>query len=135
VSSDASNGSATFNEALFNTGAVIIAELQERWERQLALIEAQSQATIAVLRVEIVELRAAFRGDVEARLGELRDGDPGAAGRDGADGSPGRDGLPGEPGPAGPQGERGERGVEGAPGPAGPPGPGGPASPRSPHSP
>ncbi|MBO0717692.1 MAG: collagen-like protein, partial [Rhizobiales bacterium] len=123
--SNGASASDSFNESLeglFDAGGVIIAELKQKWAHELALIEAQSQATIAVLRAEIVELRAMVRADVDARLAELRDGTPGEAGRDGADGAPGRDGLPGEQGPAGPPGERGDRGEPGAAGPAGPPG-------------
>ena len=122
-------------DALFDAGAVVIAQLRREWSRELEVISAQSRETIATLRAEIVMLRQQIFGEVTRNLAELRHGE------DGEDGEPGRNGRDGDRGEVGPQGERGEKGDPGEPGrngeqgrpgklgdrgevgPAGPPGP------------
>jgi len=101
----------------------VIAVHREQWARERALIEAQAQATVAGLRAELIELRAAFRDEMQRmvaeRLATVCDGTAGSQGEPGepgAAGPTGPQGEPGEPGPAGlpgAKGERGERGVDG----------------------
>lgn len=94
----------------------VIAELRREWRRELELMaaqgrerDAQARETIANLRVENTELRAAMADQVTSRLASLRDG------KDGAPGEPGR---PGEA-IVGPAGEKGACGDKGDPGPPG----------------
>jgi hypothetical protein len=120
---------AVLPDALRDALGQVISDQRREWRRERELIEAQSREvgaesreTIAAFRAEIVELRAALREEVTARLAAVRDGKDG---RDGAEGPPGPPGLAGEAGPpgergeAGPQGERGLDGLPGAKGDAG----------------
>jgi hypothetical protein len=144
-----SESDSFISDVLRETLAHVIAQTQATWERELKLIEAQAQATVAELRAEVIELRGQVTDMVAVRLANVHNGAPGARGQQGPpglDGEPGPmgptgpagppgaqgpqgeiglRGLQGEPGPAGPagaQGERGERGEKGDPGPQGPPG-------------
>ena len=99
---------------MFDAGAIVIAELQAEWRRELELLQAQSREILASMRAEMIERLASFGADVTRRLADLHDGEPGRNGRDG------------EPGPIGARGEPGERGTDGAPGAAGPQGEQGP---------
>jgi hypothetical protein len=121
-------------DALRDALGQVISDQRREWIRARELIEAQSREiaaesreTIAAFRAEIVELRAALREEVTARLAAVRDG---VDGKDGAEGPPGPPGLAGEAGPPGERGEagpQGERGLDGLPGPKGDAGdPGGP---------
>jgi hypothetical protein len=116
-------------EALHDALGQVIAEHRALWRRDRELIEAQAQATVAGLRAELVELRTAFREEMQRQIAErlaaLRDGDPGEKGAAGETGPPGEPGPPGKPGPKGDPGipgapgSRGERGQPGDPGPKG----------------
>src|SRR5262252_9880337 len=59
------------------------------WTRDLARIEAQSQAVVAELRATIVERLNGIEQRVAERLALVRDGAPGADGKDGKDGEAG----------------------------------------------
>jgi hypothetical protein len=131
---------AVLPDALRDALGQVISDQRREWIRARELIEAQSREigaesreTIAAFRAEIVELRAALREEVTARLAAVRDG---VDGKDGAEGPPGPPGLAGEAGPPGEKGEvgpQGERGLDGLPGPkgdAGEPGLPGPAGDR-----
>jgi hypothetical protein len=105
-------------------------EWTREWTRELALITAQAEATIANLRTEAIELRTANAAQVReaianmavelgTRLATLRDGAPGPQGPVGPPGPIGAVGERGEPGERGEQGERGNVGEQGSPGPSG----------------
>src|SRR6516165_8727421 len=86
--------------------AQILEEKGRDWQRQTELMAAQSKAIIAGLEVRIANLE----NQIQSRLGELKDGEPGPAGPQG------EQGPVGEQGPIGERGEVGERGLEGAEG-------------------
>jgi hypothetical protein len=135
-------------ECLLEAWREVLAEVLDnarcQWQREHALAQAQTAATLAELRAEVAIARTDMREMAAARLAELRngaDGAPGPAGEPGAPGAPGKDGPPGAegapgerglPGPLGdigPPGERGPAGDPGAPGGQGERGEAGPAGP------
>lgn len=108
-----------------------LAEKQLEWEQQLALINAQSKSAVHQMHAEMVEMCANIERMMSARLGELRDGLPGAKGDRGEKGERGEkgadgQGIEGKVGPVGPhglqgeRGEKGERGLQGEHGEVGP---------------
>jgi len=109
----------------------ILADQQRNWERDHALLVAETRAVVAEYRATIVELIA----KVDARLATLRDGAPGSAGVSGQPGIPGAKGERGEPGYMGPMGPPGPAGEPGVPGPCGEPGEKGSAGPVGPEGP
>jgi hypothetical protein len=137
-------------ECLLEAWREVLAEVLDnarcQWQREHALAQAQTAATLADLRAEVAIARTDMREMAAARLAELRngaDGAPGPAGEPGAPGEPGKEGPPGacgapgerglpgplgdigppgERGPAGDRGEPGGQGERGEPGPAGPTG-------------
>lgn len=140
-------------ECLLEAWREVLAEVLDnarcQWQREHALAQAQTAATLAELRAEVAIARTDMREMAAARLAELRsgaDGAPGPAGAPGAPGEPGKEGPPGlsgapgerglpgplgdigppgERGPAGDRGEPGGQGERGEPGPPGAPGPAG----------
>jgi hypothetical protein len=131
------NNSGGLPDALFDAGAMVIAQLRKDWSHHIELMESQSREIIASMRAEMIERLASFDADVDKRLANVHDGEPGRNGRDGEPGQrgvqgeqglrgePGPRGDPGEPGrsgevgligPIGERGERGERGEKGDPG-------------------
>ena len=117
-------------DALFDAGAWVIAQLRKDWSHHIELMEAQSREIIASMRAEMIERLAAFGADVDKRLANVHDGEPGRNGRDGEPGQRGMQGEPGLRGEAGPRGESGEPGRNGEMGLIGPPGERGEAGPR-----
>jgi len=120
---------------------------RREWQRERALIEAQAQSLLNGARAELAIMRGEITERVNARLAELRSGDPGLPGQPGEQGPAGPRGEPGEPGslgavgpvgPSGPAGEQGaqgppgERGMPAEPGAPGQPGEAGPAGPAGP---
>ena len=82
-------------------------------------MESQSREIIASMRAEMIERLAAFGADVDRRLANVHDGEPGRNGRDGERGERGMQGdtgLRGEPGSRGDPGEPGRNGERGLPG-------------------
>ena len=80
----------------------ILADLHAEWRKDIERIGAESRATIAELRAEVLSLKAALKANADeqaARVGEalakVKDGEPG---KDGEQGIPGERGEPGEPG-------------------------------------
>lgn len=94
----------------------VIAGQRREWAREREVMEAQSRATIAELRAEVVGLKASVEEMVRERLASLRDGRDGVDGAAGLDGADGRDGIDGQPGRDGLDGAPGRDGVDGAPG-------------------
>lgn len=64
-------------EALRQALGQVIADLRREWRRELELLEAQSRQTVAELRAQIAEFQSELRARVDARLAELKDGEPG----------------------------------------------------------
>jgi hypothetical protein len=100
----------------------VVAEVRRGFLQELDLFKAARADALAELSTR-----------VDARLAELRNGEPGAPGERGEPGEPGAPGNVGAEGPAGPQGEPGERGEPGEAGAEGPAGemgpPGAPGAP------
>ena len=116
------NNSGALPDALFDAGAWVIAQLRQDWTRHIELMEAQSREIIASMRAEMIERLAAFGADVDKRLANVHDGEPGRNGRDGELGQRGVQGEPGLRGEPGPRGDPGEPGRNGEVGLIGPPG-------------
>src|SRR5215469_12693593 len=96
---DSSNGNnSEFADALFDAGAVVIAQLRQEWAKQMELMQAQCREMIAVMRADYVEDRHKFAEDQSRRLAEVKDGEPGL------------NGAKGDKGDRGENGERGEKG-------------------------
>ena len=109
-------------DVLFDAGAIVIAELEAEWKRELELLQAQSREIIASMRAEMIERLSAFGADITKRLANVHDGEPGRNGRDGELGQRGMQGEPGLRGEPGPRGDPGEPGRNGEMGSIGPPG-------------
>jgi hypothetical protein len=124
----ASDAADSLLEAWREALAEVLDTERREWTRERALIEAQAASVVSALKADVVALRSEIVDRVNARLAELKNGDPGA---------PGDHGDPGPAGPAGPQGEPGLPGIgtEGPAGPAGPPGEPGTPGERGPEGP
>ncbi|HEV8466012.1 MAG TPA: hypothetical protein VGQ63_13550 [Pseudolabrys sp.] len=121
VTPPASDAADSLLEVWREALAEVLDAERHAWSRERALIEAQAASVISALKAEVVLLRSEITERVNARLAELKNGDPGA---------PGTIGDPGPAGPAGPIGEPGQPGSIGPDGPAGPAGlPGEPGTP------
>jgi hypothetical protein len=130
------NNSGALPDALFDAGAWVIAQLRKDWSHHIELMEAQSREIISSMRAEMIERLAAFTADVNKRLANVHDGEPGRNGRDGDPGPVGPIGETGAPGPIGPQGEpgrNGESGLQGLRGEIGPKGEAGAPGPIGPQ--
>jgi len=106
--------------------ADVLATERRQWQRERALIEAQAAQVVSALKAEVVALRSEITERVNARLAELKNGEPGAPGDHGDPGPAGPAGPIGEPGPPGSFGPEGPAGPAGLPGEPGPPGEQGP---------
>jgi len=119
------------SDALARALGIVIAEKERDWQREKAVMLAETRATVSDLRAEIMSMRALMENETRARLAMLKDGLPGSPGTSGPPGDKGEKGDPGPAGPIGPdgapgaigpegqRGATGERGESGAPGPAG----------------
>lgn len=78
------------HEALRDALAQVVADARREARRDLELIRAEAATTIAGLRAEVVETRAAVERLTAERLALLKDGAPGPAGERGPEGPPGK---------------------------------------------
>lgn len=94
----------------------VLAIERRQWRQEREIAQAETRATIAELRAEVLELKHAVQSSVAERLAAVRDGIDGKDGLDGKEGPPGEPGPPGEAGPKGDQGDMGWPGKDGADG-------------------
>lgn len=93
---------AATTDALARALGVIVRDVEQSFQQQLAVFKAQQEAIAADLRADLAEARqqrdalaAELRETLSARLAEVKDG---ADGKEGPSGRDGADGAPGDPG-------------------------------------